>query len=286
MPWSSCFRAFQSHNANLTAEEDVYDMRGYSARNDWANGPNRVFSFVTRSFYDGTFGSYDAFYFMELDAVPVRGNWLQQLVEEAYDDSMAVRGSRYRGDTWDAYLRLLPLELLFHVNGNAIYNLSHPWMQNLTESLQEQLSVAFDLHMARRTLEVYGLSDSGPYKGDSLLIGNYAQTLLNDSFEVPEFIRHGSAANIFRNVNESQITLGIFNHSDTSRVLQSLSGSHPFRRVVLVGEGPQQELTVDTPRGPTEVEPLTLQGHWVTAGCEVAEAVNTRRAKEERKKKA
>eukprot|EP00435_Cladocopium_sp_Y103_P013463 s4178_g3.t1 len=129
-PWSQCFSSVRAFDAKLTAQEDVYDAwamqnfrghfqfknhgivtfispsatpatqsEGYAARNDWANGPNSVFLFVMRSFGDGTFGNYDAFYFMEFDAVPVRGNWLHQFVAEAYDETVAIRGSRYRGVT-------------------------------------------------------------------------------------------------------------------------------------------------------------------------------------------
>ena len=29
--------------------------------------------------------------------VPVRSNWLNQFITEAFDPSMAIRGSRYRG---------------------------------------------------------------------------------------------------------------------------------------------------------------------------------------------
>ncbi|CAK9010999.1 unnamed protein product, partial [Durusdinium trenchii] len=41
---------------------------------------------------DGTFGTYDAMFFMELDAEPVRSNWLMQFISEAYDPFTAIRG--------------------------------------------------------------------------------------------------------------------------------------------------------------------------------------------------
>ncbi|CAJ1411369.1 unnamed protein product [Effrenium voratum] len=70
---------------------------GYTVRKDWVNGPNSVFRFVLGSFYEGNFSNYDAFYFMELDAVPVQPWWLEQFVGEAlYYPRAAIRGSRYR----------------------------------------------------------------------------------------------------------------------------------------------------------------------------------------------
>ncbi|CAL1139353.1 unnamed protein product, partial [Cladocopium goreaui] len=97
--WSSCFGSVRAFDAKLTAQEDVYDARGYAARNDWANGPNTVFLFVMRSFR------------ATRQTVPVRDNWLHQFVAEAYDATVAIRGSRYRGDTWDPYLSSLPADV-------------------------------------------------------------------------------------------------------------------------------------------------------------------------------
>ncbi|CAE7249816.1 CSMD1, partial [Symbiodinium natans] len=134
--WSTCFRSMFIHEANLTAWEDIYDSRGYSVHKGWVAGPNKVFRSVLRSFVDKAFGEYSHFYFMEFDAVPVRAEWLQQFVAEAlYYPPAAIRGSRYRGDTWDNYLQKLPLELLFHINGNAIYTVGHPWTQYLLTQL-------------------------------------------------------------------------------------------------------------------------------------------------------
>ncbi|CAJ1412352.1 unnamed protein product [Effrenium voratum] len=152
---------------------------------------------------------------MEFDAdVPIRSGWVAQLITEAYDPTMAVRGSRYRGDSWDAFLQDIPPSLLFHINGNAIYNITHPWLRYLYGELEREavagtLSAAFDVRMAELSLAEFGFSGDQPYKGDSLLIGNYAQMLMNESFEAPEFVRHGSLNNIFHDINETQITLAV-----------------------------------------------------------------------------
>lgn len=285
--WSSCFGSVRAFDAKLTAQEDVYDARGYAARNDWANGPNTVFLFVMRSFRDGTFGNYDAFYFMEFDAVPVRDNWLHQFVAEAYDATVAIRGSRYRGDTWDPYLSSLPADVLFHVNGNAIYNLTHPWLISMVQTLDAELllgtlSSAFDIRMAQLMLQQYSAADPAiPYKGDSVLIGNYAQTLLNSSFEAPEFIRHAALSNFFQNVADSDVTLGVLANSEMSSFMASLASTHPFRTVLVASDGSydlaSSPVTVSSSQGVTAtVTSFALEAGWVTSYCEIAQRVQTK----------
>ncbi|CAE7350571.1 CSMD1, partial [Symbiodinium natans] len=158
--WAPCFRSVFIESANLSATEDVYDNRGYAIRKDWVNGPNSVFRFILGSFFNGTFpATYDSFYFMEIDAVPVRPFWLDQFIAEAtIYPRAAIRGSRYRGDSWDSFQTFLPDDLLLHINGNAIYNLRHPWLRWLYEQLEEEQStefnaIAFDLRMANLSLE-------------------------------------------------------------------------------------------------------------------------------------
>lgn len=283
--WSSCFQSARSFDARLSQSEDVYDSRGYAARSDWANGPNSVFMYVMRSFKDGTFGDYHAFYFMEFDAVPVRAGWLYTLVHEAYDPQMAIRGSRFRGDTWDGFLSYLPADVLFHINGNAIYNLTHPWLTSMIQTLQEELtantlSAAFDIRMAQLTLKQYEDVSLAPYKADSILIGNYAQTLLNSSFEVPEYIRHASASNIFENIDETQVTLGVLGTANLSNFMTSLRSSHPFRKVIIAKDttgvtGISGTETLSSVQGDVAVSSFTLSSHWVTAQCEIAQRVTT-----------
>ncbi|CAE7224662.1 CSMD1, partial [Symbiodinium natans] len=136
--WAQCFRSLTIHQANLTSYEDIYDARGYEVRRDWVNGPNLVFRAVLKNFMDGTFGNYSHFYYMEFDAVPVREMWMDQFVTEAlFYPEAAIRGSHFRGDTWDTFLTSMPVELLYHINGNAIYNVRHPWLQFLATKLDE-----------------------------------------------------------------------------------------------------------------------------------------------------
>eukprot|EP00439_Symbiodinium_sp_Y106_P056687 s237_g7.t5 len=282
--WAQCFRSLAIEEANLTAMEDVYDSRGYSIRKAWVTGPNKVFRSVLRAAVDQTVGEYSHFFYMELDSVPVRADWLQQYVAEAlYYPAAAIRGSRYRGDTWDGFLKDLPLELLVHINGNAVYNVEHPWTLQLLTHLEDPSfeidSIAFDIKMANLSFEEFGNALDSPYKADSLLIGNYAQMLLNSSFESAEYIRHGSTGNIFDNINDSQVTLGVMALApEFSAFLDSLRYSHPFRKVLIMGADILDETSysINTLQGTTQIEILTISGDPVELYCELASRVTTR----------
>jgi hypothetical protein len=66
--------------------------------------------------------------------------------------------SRYHGYKWHDFEEKLPLPLLHHINGNAIYNVSHPLMQLMLEQLSLEASglwnmIPFDLRMGQMWLE-------------------------------------------------------------------------------------------------------------------------------------
>ncbi|CAE7811653.1 unnamed protein product [Symbiodinium sp. KB8] len=204
------------------------------------------------SFFNGTFpASYDSFYFMEIDAVPVRPFWLDQFIAE------------------------------------AVYNLQHPWLRWLYEQLELEQStefnaIAFDLRMANLSLEgregtnadaAAAWAQHVPSDEDAAnhtprkCTGNYANTLLNSSFlaqtwkvedpprllalqgsgpEKPRFdagvyVRHGATSNIFENLNDSLVTLAAVSFDGSSGVYerfnQSLSVYHPFRKVLVISYG-------------------------------------------------
>eukprot|EP00435_Cladocopium_sp_Y103_P017306 s4178_g4.t1 len=112
-------------------------------------------------------------------------NWLSNAMQSQGNSFPSLVGNNpVNSDTWDPYLSSLPADVLFHVNGNAIYNLTHPWLISMVQTLDAELvagtlSSAFDIRMAQLTLQQYSAADPAiPYKGDSVLIGNYAQTPL------------------------------------------------------------------------------------------------------------
>jgi len=295
-PWHRCFREFHVEAANLTAVEDIYDSRGYTVRKDWVNGPNKVFRFILQSFLQKSFVSsnnYEAFFFMEFDSTPLRPFWLDQFYAEAvHYPRAAIRGSRYRGDSWDNFLHDIPDSLLYHMNGNAIYFLHHPWLHFLAQKMEEDAnsenaSTAFDVRMAQLTLEAATRSDlqtawaesvptgEDPYRDDSLLVGNYANTLLNESFEAPEFVRHGALTNIFQNLNASSVTLAVqaFHQASATVLTESLNDArHHFREVVVLST-PTLDFAFGN-SGPSfrEVR-ATLPEHM--AICELASTIQT-----------
>eukprot|EP00435_Cladocopium_sp_Y103_P015994 s2068_g3.t4 len=226
----------------------------------------------------------------EFDSTPLRPFWLDQFYAEVFHyPRTAIRGSRYRGDSWDNFLHHIPNSLLYHMNGNAIYFLRHPWLSFLAQKLEEDAtsengSVAFDVRMAQLTLEAPTRSDlqtawtqnvpegENPYQDDSLLVGNYANTLLNDSFEPPEFVRHGALANIFENLDESLVTLAVqaFHQANATLLMESLRES-AFREVVVVSSVDFAPTPGTAPS--LRVVPATLPEHM--ALCDLAAAVHT-----------
>ena len=84
----------------------------------------------------------------------------------------------------------MPDDLLLHINGNAIYYIHHPWLrwlnqQLIAEATTEHNEVAFDVRMARLTLDARRGADADlslawaqhvatgeePYQHDSVLVG-------------------------------------------------------------------------------------------------------------------
>jgi len=268
MKWHSCFQKLFVHSANLTAAQDTYDKTVTKNKAvNWVNGPNEVFRYVLGNFVDQTWemGTYNAFYYMELDSTPVRAAWLDQFVLEALPSEQfpnaAIRGSVYKGDSWDVFRSELPSDLLLHINGNGIYNPTHPWLHWLrkqfdADALTSNNSVPYDLRLAQLTLQAQAgaskdFADAwmenvpegeNPYRSDSILVGNYANTLLNSSFNGGEFVRHQPLFGKLENLNDSLVTLAVADYggggANRSTYLTtfnaSLQSKHPFRQVIVV----------------------------------------------------
>ena len=92
----------------------------------------------------------ETFFYMEGDTVPTQPGWLDAIRAEAdARRPFAVLGSRYTGHNWDDYLNssspgaepVVPLSLQLHINGNAIYNVSHPFVMDVVD---RELSLGFD----------------------------------------------------------------------------------------------------------------------------------------------
>ena len=216
--------------------------------------------------YTGIFANtYSIIFWMEMDAVPVKSGWLDKFVEESTEmwrENIAIRGSGYRGVLRDDDKKL-PSYQLEHINGNAIYNLQHPWTQFLFAIFSAGASGAtatmpgmealeglpFDVAFALMT--ELGMQDavrfrsskwadawkknnctSATYSYNTSLIGNYGSSLLSKGFKVGTYIRHGghgSDANLFDDLAADMVTLGVLAYDASIDVfLQSVSAKHPF----------------------------------------------------------
>ncbi|CAK8989567.1 unnamed protein product [Durusdinium trenchii] len=236
---------------------------------------------------------------METDAVPVQESWIDQFIQEAlHYPRAAIRGSRYRGDRWDSIE--VPEDLLLHLNGNAIYNLRHPWLEWLHGQLEREHHVEdfavipFDLRMgnitraAQRGVDPLGgiyaalvPGDEEPYKDDSTLIGSFAGTLLNHSFQTGVYVRQASLSNIFQNL-EDELTLGVAAPQPAYDGLNAtIRSRHPFRKILVLSYGekpikPDGSMeTIETPRGPTDVLFQSAMHQRHLALCEMASLVTT-----------
>ena len=66
--------------------------------------------------------------------------------------------SQYNGNGWDQFADKLPLALLHHLNGNGIYNVSHPLMANIVSELEAEAdtaynAIAYDYRISQMLLE-------------------------------------------------------------------------------------------------------------------------------------
>ena len=144
-PWAHCFDHMYLDTASLSKTQDRYEPMMQNRDLLWVNGPNRQFEaaaqIVQRPKFrpDKALEGYEAFYLMEPDSVPWRGDWLTQLVNEiSHKAPFAVLGSKYHGYKWHDFEEHLPLPLLHHINGNAIYNVSHGLTRLMLKQLEHE----------------------------------------------------------------------------------------------------------------------------------------------------
>ena len=153
--------------------------------------------------------------------------------------------SKYNGDKWDNFYEQIPLSLIHHINGNAIYNTSHPLLERLVGQLEVEApcpynSIPYDYRMSQMVVEgAMGIvpelapkimlneegenitlsnntemfrkwwdmhSDDRPFK-ETPVIHNYAATNLIPRHLGPEYIIHGAKLYAPWNPTKTSITL-------------------------------------------------------------------------------
>lgn len=154
---------------------------------------------------------------------------------------------KYNGDKWDNFYEQIPLSLIHHINGNAIYNTSHPLLERLVGQLEVEApcpynSIPYDYRMSQMVVEgALGIvpelapkimlneegenitlsnntemfrkwwdmhSDDRPFK-ETPVIHNYAATNLIPRHLGPEYIIHGAKLYAPWNPTKTRITLVI-----------------------------------------------------------------------------
>jgi hypothetical protein len=73
-------------------------------------------------------------------------------------DYCIISFSQYDGDKWDNFYEKIPISLLHHTNGNAIYNTSHPLLERLVGQLEIEApcpynSIPYDYRMSQMWVE-------------------------------------------------------------------------------------------------------------------------------------
>ena len=145
--------------ANIPQELDLYIPSAQEELYNWVNGPNRQYEAAFRIIQSGEWGDYDGFYLMEGDSVPIKSHWLDVVLSEIEANRpFAILGAQYDGDKWDNFYEQIPISLLHHTNGNAIYNTSHPLLERLAGQLEVEApcpynSIPYDYRMSQMWVE-------------------------------------------------------------------------------------------------------------------------------------
>jgi hypothetical protein len=134
--WPRCIHNISTIDANIIPEIDLYLPEESQTNRMWVHGPN--YQFVHGISQIMSLKQYDAVFVMEGDVLPVRDYWLDTLIKEAEEDEFVILGSKYDGRMWDSFRTGLPLALQHHINGNAVYNLSHPLLEQILIQLRKE----------------------------------------------------------------------------------------------------------------------------------------------------
>ena len=106
---------------------------------DWATGPNGQFRFDMTQV---KLLDYDAAFIMEADNQPQRAGWLNALIDDVQKNTpFMILGSRYSGRV---SFEGAPRALANHINGNAVYNVTHPLFKHLLDELTQESGNDFE----------------------------------------------------------------------------------------------------------------------------------------------
>ena len=169
--WSKCFSSLQIFDAKLTEEEDIYNVASQKTNPLWVNGPNLQFRSTFGHLRDS---DYDFMFLMEADTFPWANGWLDSLLTEvssqsSESSSFGILGSKYRGSAWDGFRDKIPVALREHVNGNAVYNLKNPLLNDVVKELEQEQdnyfkAVPYDYRISQIAMEAsQGVASTFPF---------------------------------------------------------------------------------------------------------------------------
>lgn len=187
--------------------------------------------------------------------------------------SSQLSSSKYLGDKWDTFRNQLPLSLIHHINGNAVYNATDPVFNVILGQLEAESdttgnAIPYDLRISQMVLEALQIEEAefpsfeniaDPDQEEALefisnveepqnilqetnAIGNYASTVVvPEQLKNTQMIIHG--AKVFERWDSEQmgrIGLVISDYSGKRpydsmlEQLNSDSTIHPFQNILLI----------------------------------------------------
>jgi hypothetical protein len=198
--WRHCFETISIVSAQLSDAEDLYHTD--QTDSTWNLGPNLQFYKLVE--YMTSYSSTDRFYYMEGDSIPIAANWLDALTAEVFAKApFSVLGSRYSGHNWDKLTGVsgaISDALKYHLNGNAVYDVSHTLVLDALSAYTADTTFAttmqssFDVRLAEMLINDPNdsLSGLGISEGDleSNAASQYKQTALLANFATTLTLPH------------------------------------------------------------------------------------------------
>eukprot|EP00978_Attheya_sp_CCMP212_P036454 scaffold165419_cov54-Attheya_sp.AAC.5 len=247
--WNSCFHSVTAIGVDIPAHLDIYEPAQQSTNPLWVNGPNSQFIKTLRHVQQE--GSYETMFLMEGDTVPVKPYWMDKLLVDIEEQRpFAILGSKYKGDKWDGFLDQLPAPLINHINGNAIYNVSSPWMDSIASQLEKESTtdlnaVPYDYRISQIEEESNSWTNLGYWKmtprddiKETSVIANYASTTLLPSHVGDEVMTHGAEMYEAWDGSLGDVTLVVtdWHGFKSKKLLTRLDNiqAHPFSKVVIM----------------------------------------------------
>lgn len=129
--------------------------------------------------------------------------------------------SQYDGDKWDQFYEQIPISLLHHTNGNAIYNTSHPLMERLVGQLEVEApcpynSIPYDYRMSQMWVE--GTLGIVPELAPKIMLNEEGENItLSDNLQI--FSKWGD---LYKDEDPFKYTKVIHNYAATNLIPRHL----------------------------------------------------------------